>query len=249
MGLIILLTNPFTFNEREITFSILNKNAPAPLKCNFQLLNAEEQMEHIEEQINYARELARHDDYDNAIDVINNAIALKPDYENVYNSLANIYLARASFKGLNNKNRVIHSEDFKKAIEYATLNSKTFPQSAKAYESLINIYIFVEDFEQGITVATNACYSNPGIKNNCYMVGDLYMKLGKKNQAIEFYLDLAKKSNFSDDDWIYNKLGFIYADEGACDLSNKYYKLAYQLHSSQKNLQNLTRPCQDKNVF
>lgn len=249
MGLIIFITNPFTTNEKDITFNVLNKYESSSFDTNFHTLSDNEQSELITELVNYAKNLSKHDEFDQAINIMEKAIKLKPDRENIYNDLAAIYLGRAFFKGLNNKQRVVKSEDFQKAIDYAKLNIEKFPYSNKNHDALIDIYTFVENYEQGIDIATKACYANPNIKENCYKAGDLYLKVGKKEQAINFYLNLAKKSNYSKDDWIYNKLGYIYAEQGICKVSNKYYKLAYKIHSSHKNLQDLTRPCHNKIIY
>ncbi|MEW5820907.1 MAG: hypothetical protein AB1782_12015 [Cyanobacteriota bacterium] len=244
---IIIITNPFTAEKRSIVFDILVKyEEQNSLATNIENLSKSEKLELAEEYINTAKEITRYDKYDKAIEITNNAIFINPDYENIYSQLSNLYLLRAYYNANSNKEKVVDSHDYTLAVEYAERNIKKFPESIKSYDGLISTYVFVDNYDKALETAKKACYSDLKFKHLCHKVSDLYLMKGEKQQAIQFYKELAQKHKNSNIAWIYKEIGNHYEYQGQCEQSQKYYKMAYQMHSTSENLQLLTTHCNKK---
>lgn len=241
--MIIIATNPFAATNTNATFDLLNKYEQINEHDSIKNLSDNGRKDLVEDYLYIAKQMAKYDKYDKAIEVTNKAIYIDPIYDNIYNDLAGLYIARALYNSSNNREKAKQTNDFQKAIEYGKKNIDTFPDSPKSYDALTNTYVLVRDYNSAINTARTGCYANPKFKNLCQKVSDLYIYQRERTKAVEFYKDLIEKRKNSDVSWIYKNIGTIYKDYGACSESSKYLKIAYSMHSNSENLKALTSPC------
>ena len=244
--MIIIATNPFAATRNGDTFDLLNQYEKINDNDSLNNLSENGKKDLVEDYIYIAKQMAKYDKYDKAIEVINKAINIDPTYDNIYSNIADLYIARALYKSSNNRDKAVKTSDFLKAIEYSQKNIDTFPDSPRSYNSLTNTYVLVKDYNSAINAAKTGCYANAKFENLCQKVSDLYLIQRKRKEAVNFYKDLIEKRKNSDVSWIYKNIGIIYKDYGVCSESSNYLEVAYNMHSNSENLKALTSPCYNK---
>lgn len=245
---VIVITNPFTAQNSGVESGVFKEYNKIKLISDFNKLSLSERQGLAEEYLDIAQQMARHDSYDKAIELTNKAVELGYNRYYIYNDLASIYLSRALYRSSNNIAKVKQSKDFKEALELCNLNIKENPELPESYDGLINTYVYIKDYDKAITTAKHACFANPQFVNRCKKVADLYILNGQRQQAIDFYLDLANRFTNIDKTWIYKRLGAIYNAHGNCSQANKYFKMVYKLKPTHENLEALIQTCYDKSL-
>ena len=115
--MIIIATNPFAATRNGDTFDLLNQYEKINDNDSLNNLSENGKKDLVEDYIYIAKQMAKYDKYDKAIEVINKAINIDPTYDNIYSNIADLYIARALYKSSNNRDKAVKTSDFLKAIE------------------------------------------------------------------------------------------------------------------------------------
>lgn len=246
IALIIFLTNPFTSEDKSIALNILSEYNQTNKKIDFQNMTPTEKSDVAEEYVYLAKQLAKYDKYDRALEILKEAIELDPGHENIYSDVGSLYLAKAFYDSNNDTQKAIETGAFQQAVNYGRMNVEKFPGQSRSYDGLINTYVFVEDFDTAINTAKEACFAGPEFKHLCNRTADLYLMQGQRENAINFYKEVSTRFAYANNAWVYRHIGTIYSHQGDCSLASKYFQLAYKTHATSENLEALTSPCYEK---
>jgi tetratricopeptide (TPR) repeat protein len=245
---VIIITNPFTSEPNGITIDILSKYQQFDQDINFNQLSEIQRRDLAEEYVYMARQLVKHDKYNEAVEAINKALKLNPAHQNIYSDLGSAYLARAFYENENNIEKVTNSNDYKLAKEFYQKNINEYPESPVSFEGLIYLHETTHNYEMAIETAHIGCFENPNLKNRCKKVADLYLLQGDRQKAIDFYKKLTTLVTNSDTSWIYNKIGYIYHAQGNCKQAKHYFKNAYKTNPTSANLDALMQTCYNNSL-
>jgi tetratricopeptide (TPR) repeat protein len=160
-------------------------------------------------------------DYERAVDELNKAIELNPDFSPAYNSLGYAYRPL-------NKNAEAE-QAFKKYIELV-------PNDPNPYDSYAELLMKTGRFDESIAQYRKALSIDPHFTNSYYAIAGNLMYQGKHPQALAEAQKLTKAArNDGDRRLAFFTKSLIYADQGKTDLALKEMEKQYAFDAKLKD--------------
>ena len=158
------------------------------------------------------KDLYKRKQYDQAIDVLTQAIRLKPDYAEAFSERGLAY---------------VHKDDYDRAIQDYTQALKLNPDYALAYNNRGNAYIDKGNYDQAIQDLNQALKLNPSYAHAYNNRGNAYLDKGDYDRAIQDYTQ-ALKLDHNYTHAYYNR-GNAYLGKGDYDRAIQDYTQALKL--------------------